>query len=320
MDFVVGANLPWIRYGCDFGGNQWHPDGGVADPLMTAELRRLLSTLSAQGLSVVRWFLFCDGRAGIRFDGSSDPIGLDDHVLADLDAALTVAADARVRVMFTLFDFLWCRPRTRVGGVDLGGHRRLFAHADVRAALLERIVAPVLELAGRHPAVWAWDVINEPEWVTFGRGTWHPWALRSSHLRALITDVVTLAHARTTQPVTVGLASARWLGLVRDLDLDFYQVHWYDKLDWLAPLAAPVDRWRLDKPVLLGEFPTRGSAAEPAAILETARAQGYAGALFWSVRSGDAASDYARAAPAVRQFLDRDRELTYHDAGLILPS
>ena len=270
---------------------------------MTAELRRHFDTLVAAEITTVRWFLFCDGRAGIRFDAQGDAIGLDDCVLRDLDAALSVASDAGVRLMFTLFDFHWCRPRTRVGGVDLGGRRRLLADQRARAALLERVVAPVLDRASGHPAVWAWDVMNEPEWVTLGRGTFHPAiGIRPSRMRDLLSDVVRLARARTSQPVTVGLASARGLALVRDLGLDFYQVHWYDSVDRRAPLASPVARWRLDRPVLLGEFPTRGSRRTPGDILAAARAHGYCGAFCWSVNAADAASDFARAASVSRQF------------------
>ena len=27
--FLVGANLPWIDYGTDFGTSAWHPSGGL---------------------------------------------------------------------------------------------------------------------------------------------------------------------------------------------------------------------------------------------------------------------------------------------------
>jgi hypothetical protein len=100
--FVVGANLPWIRYGCDFGANAWHPRGGVADGPMTRETRDVLSRLASDGISTVRWFLFCDGRAGIRFDAEGEARGLDDHVLPDLDAALALASHAGIGLIFTL--------------------------------------------------------------------------------------------------------------------------------------------------------------------------------------------------------------------------
>ena len=37
--FLIGANLPWIHYGIDFGANAWRPDGGVAQPDERAQLR-----------------------------------------------------------------------------------------------------------------------------------------------------------------------------------------------------------------------------------------------------------------------------------------
>ena len=90
----------------------------------------------------------------------------------------------------------------------------------------------------------------------------------------------------------MGLASARGLPLVRGLGLDLYQVHWYDAHDQDSPLDRPVESLELDRPVLLGEFPTRGSARSVTSILSTARSMGYAGAMAWSALAADAASDY----------------------------
>ena len=30
LPFLSGANLPWLRYGGDFGANAWSPAGGMA--------------------------------------------------------------------------------------------------------------------------------------------------------------------------------------------------------------------------------------------------------------------------------------------------
>jgi hypothetical protein len=88
------------------------------------------------------------------------------------------------------------------------------------------------------------------------------------------------------------LASASGLRLVRGLGLDFYQVHWYDSVEAASPLRRPVSRLRLDRPVLLGEFPTRGSAVAPEDVLKAARDAGYAGALAWSVFADDHATHW----------------------------
>ena len=66
--FVLGVNLPWLQYGCDFGANAWQPDGGVGRPEQRARLRASFARLTDRGLTTVRWFVFCDGRAGVRFD------------------------------------------------------------------------------------------------------------------------------------------------------------------------------------------------------------------------------------------------------------
>ena len=171
--------------------------------------------------------------------------------------------------------------------------------------MVERVVLPVLDRYGRHPGIWAWDVMNEPEWVTFGYGAHNPFrAVPGRAMRAFIDDVTGAAHAVASQPVTVGLASARWLTLVRNSVLDFYQVHWYDRLDPRAPLDAAVSALGVDRPVVLGEFPTRGSARGPDEILRVAELRGYAGAMLWSALAVDRATDFPTALRGLRAFRD----------------
>src|SRR5688500_2891984 len=86
--FLLGANLPWVHYGIDFGANAWRPEGGMAQQDERAQIELTFAGLAASGVQCVRWFLFCDGRAGIRFSDGGRPIGLDDFVFRDVDAAL----------------------------------------------------------------------------------------------------------------------------------------------------------------------------------------------------------------------------------------
>ena len=86
-EFVVGANLPWLDYGQDFGASAWKPRGGLARPERRERLRRALGDLAGSGASLVRWWLLGDGRAGLREDGEGRITGLDDRLLADVDAA-----------------------------------------------------------------------------------------------------------------------------------------------------------------------------------------------------------------------------------------
>jgi hypothetical protein len=291
-DFWFGVNLPWLNYGGDFGANRWQPAGGVGQPGRRAALREVLGRLAGHGIPTLRWFMLADGRAGLRDSPSGDLLGLDDYVLRDADAALDELERARLTAIFVLVDFHWFRRARIVNGVRTGGRAALAADPALRVRLLERVLDPLLERYGRHTAIVAWDVVNEPEWVT--RGTRLP--PRTSDvpraaMRAFIRDVVELIHHRTSHAATAGCASTRTLPLVEGLGLDVYQAHWYDRLDRKAPLDRPVARLGLDRPLILGEFPTRGSRRTPAGILDAARQAGYAGALAWSALADDQASD-----------------------------
>lgn len=285
----MGANLPWLHYGIDFGANAWRTGGGVAQPEERSEVDQAFAQLAASGVQYVRWFLLCDGRAGIRFTdptrGRADglmPIELDDFVFRDVDAALAIAAHHRIRVMFVLLDFLWCNPASVTHGVQMGGRTGVLADADSRDALLDRVLRPLLERYGDEPQILAWDIINEPEWIK---------SVDAFDLHAFLGGAVDLIHSSTSHPATVGSAGVRWRASYTDLDLDFYQVHWYDSLEHQPPLTTPVAELGFDKPVLLGEFPTRGSKWTREEIVDAARSAGYSGAFYWSALSKDECSD-----------------------------
>jgi hypothetical protein len=284
--FRKGINLPWIRYGCDFGANAWQPAGGLAARGVPDTVKRLFDRLAKANAGLVRWFLLTDGRAGIRFDGTA-PAGIDACLIDDVDAALQLAQATGVQLLFTLFDFHWCHDARIVNGVQLGGHRRVFSKSDLRAALIENVLTPLLRAVGRHPHIAGWDIINEPEWVTGGVTNWAFWSgMRKRDMRAVIGEIAGFIHVESPHPVTVGSASARWLGLVRNLPLDFYQVHWYDQIEGNGRPDALLAR-DLDKPVMLGEFATSESRLASAEVLGMAERAGYFAALPWSALADD---------------------------------
>ena len=291
-DFWIGVNLPWMRYGGDFGANRWQPTGGIGQPGRRSGLREALGRLAGHGVGVVRWFMLADGRAGLEESPGGDLIGLDGCVFRDLDAALEELSRAGLTAIFVLFDFHWFRRARIVDGVRTGGRAALAIGPALRPRLLERVVDPLLERYGRHPSIVAWDVINEPEWVTRGtRVPLRPAGVPRAAMRAFIRDVVMVIHHRTSHAATVGSASTRTLPLVEGLGLDVYQAHWYDRFAKKAPLDRHVASFGLDRPVVLGEFPTKGSRLAASQILDAARRSGYAGALAWSLLADDEASD-----------------------------
>ena len=263
--------------------------GPGVDPARLEALDRVLGRLSAAGLGEVRWFLLCDGRSGLEMDSPGLVRGPDACLFRDIDAALAAASRHGVLLTPVLFDFPWFRPRRIVHGVALGGRRRLLGPSAARARAIDRLVVPLLRRSGRDPVIAAWDVLNEPEWATLGYGGLAFSSLRPRTMRALLANLVAAVHAETTQAASVGLASARAASA------------WFAASQSTSPRCTGTDRRSAALPalpphlrgqrVLLGEFPTRGSAHGVGGILRAARAAGYCGALAWSARAADAASD-----------------------------
>jgi hypothetical protein len=287
--FVLGANLPWVGYGTDFGANAWSPAGGLAaNPDRLARLDETFARLSADGISLVRVFLLCDARAGVRFDGDGLPVGVDDALFADVDALIASARTHAIRLMPAVFDFHLCNPAKMIDGVQVGGRAHLVTTSEGRSALVECVLSPIARRYGNDETIAAWDVMNEPEWclkLAASRRVRDPFGA----LQAFLEGGVRCMRALATQPITIGCAGTWQLDLVRPLGLDFYQVHWYERFGW-SRLAQPVSNFALDRPVLLGEF--SGRTVRLARVLETARRAGYRGALVWSVLADDDQSAY----------------------------
>lgn len=302
-DEALGANLPWLDYGLDFGRSAWRPEGGVAVPERRDRLRRELARLSDAGARLVRLWLLGDGRSGLRLDARGRLEGLDERFLPDLDAALAAVHEAGLRVMLVLVDFLWFAPARVEAGVQLHGRRELVCDSAQRERLFERVFAPIAERCARAPEVASFDLMNEPEWATLGTGTLDPRrAIPRGEMRRFLGGLAAVFKARAPQPLCVGLASARWQGLVDGLPLDFQQHHWYETLDSLAELARPVAaRVAGGRAPLLGEFPTRGASVPPERLFEIAGRAGYSGALAWSSLATDHATDGAACLAALRR-------------------
>jgi hypothetical protein len=292
-ELEVGANLPWLDYGQDFGACAWRPDGGVAEPSRRERLRRELGRLAQSGATLVRLWLLGDGRAGLVEDAEGFLAGLDRFVLEDLDALVAALSEAGLRAHLVLTDFPWFAPARVESGVRLFGRRSHVRDPARRARLMERVFAPIADRLSGVREIAGIDLLNEPEWATLGVGTLDPRAsISRSEMRAYLGELAALFHARTTQPLSVGLASARWLSLLDGLPLDLVQVHWYESLDSLAALARPVaPRAPGGVAPVLGEFPTRGASVPPERVLAIAQDAGYSAALAWSQLASDEASD-----------------------------
>ena len=299
LSVIDGINYPWsihagrANYGCDFGRNKWDSHTGVT--AHADEVRADFAAMAAAGIDVTRWFVFTDGRGGIRWTGDGEIAGLDAEFFQDMDAALEIALSRGVRLCLVLIDYLWFDdPQRRLALLDRHG----------ASAFLERVIDPFLDRYGKANAIHSFDLINEPDWITRElatdphRAAWPVDRLRtfagllSARIRAQSRALITLGGGRVA-------AVREWDQPA--YDLDFLQVHTYpdvrypDRDEQLFGRTAA--SFGLSRPLLIGEFPAQprlhpAGHLSPAYTLEDylnlARDGGYLGAWPWSFKAVDA--------------------------------
>jgi hypothetical protein len=349
MKYLHGCNYPWstdgqtIFYGLDFGGNVWGSHLGVST--RRAAVARDFAEMARLGFTCARWFLFCDGRAGIVFDETGLPLGPDPRLFIDVDAALEIARQSGIAIDFVLTDHRWMYAGVRqtladpVSGAVCearlpDGRAGVLHSRRAREALLERVVEPLVRRYGADgpradlaPAVLAYEFMNEPDYVV---EEWErdlsahvPRPLPFEVVAELVAAVSDLVHRHSTALATLGGARVHNLWAWDDptLGLDLLQVHTYPDMQhpdreediFGLPLAAIGVR----RPLLLGEFPANAPQQHPAGAsppgttlddyLEYALREGYAGAWPWSFSGTDA---YGRIpVEPLRRFAQRHPEL-----------
>ena len=290
--YLLGVNYPWLHYGHDFGATAWGHDGASIEP-SRRQIDADFAYLKSQGVHIVRWFLFGDCRAAPEFDDNGKVTGFDEFFYDDLDAALGVAEKHNIYLILVLLDFHLADKAKEVSGVQLGGRSKMIADPAIRESFLDNALRPILEKYKKNRNIIAWEVMNEPEGaMTIPGGKWVEESVSAAEMQSFVKDVVGYIHKYSSQHATLGSASRRWLRYWTNSELDFYQYHYYDKMEQHSPLDYPYAKLNLDKPCIVGEFGTKNTKRAIAQYLNTIWKNGYAGALAWSYRAGDDQSDF----------------------------
>lgn len=252
--------------------------------------------IASSGIRVVRWFVFADGRASPEFDNDGMATGFDDFFYDDMDAALEAAQKYGIYLILVVFDFHLSDTAKMENGVQLGGHADLITNPVKRQSLINNALEPMLSRYRGHPNILAWEVMNEPEWATMveGGGTVGQ-PVSKETMQEFARAIAQHIKETSSHLVTLGSASRKWLDLWRDVGLDFYQYHYYDTMEQETPFDISWEELKLDKPAILGEFPTKGSHISVPSYLEKAWTNNLAGALGWSFRAGDNFSQFSSA-------------------------
>ena len=290
-------------------------------------IARDFDEMARLGFVVARWFLFCDGRAGIVYDDRSLPAGLDEQFFADVDAGLEIARDANIRVDFVLFDHHWLFRGVRhmladpVTGDLLEarlpeGRARILLSQEGHDALFVHVIEPLVRRyadggarADLRDQIFAFEFMNEPDFVVDewerDRSPRVARALPFTALAAAISRLSDLVHNHSQALVTLGGARADnlWAWDVDALGLDVLELHAYPDSPHPGDVdvfSTPARELDVQRDVILGEFRANAPLDE---CLEKALAGGYAGAWPWSFSGTDA---YGRLpVDALRRFAER---------------
>jgi hypothetical protein len=296
---IDGINYPWTRYcgranyGCDFGRNRWNSHTGVT--AHAADVRADFAAMAAASIDVTRWFVFTDGRGGIRWTDEDGIAGLDAEFFDDMDAAIAIAGATGVRLCLVLLDYLWFDdPQRRLALLDRHG----------ASAFLDRVIDPFLDRFGTSNAIHSFDLVNEPDWIISelatdpARAAWPLERLRT------FAEMMS-ARIRARSPALITLGGGR-VAPVREWEhdaygLDFLQVHSYPDVRYprrdLSLFGRTAASFGVKKPLLIGEFPTQPRCHPPGHLspayaledyLTLARDGDYLGAWPWSFKGVDA--------------------------------
>jgi hypothetical protein len=330
VTFWHGCNYPWstdgvtVFYAMDFGATIWGSHVGVST--RRDQIAGDLSKMAGLGFTVVRWFVFGDGRSGIVYDERGLPSGHDPHLFADLDAALEIAGSVGIRLNLVLLDHRWMFSgipdvvadptagdlfKTRLPE----GRSRVLRTRLGREMLATNVIAPLVTRFGHRGVradlgsyVFAFEFMNEPDFIV---EEWEQHLsprvrrpLGFAPLAEMVSWLSEIVHAQTTAFSTMSCARLDnlWAWDDTTLGLDFLQVHSYP--DTTRPqhdrdiFGLPAASLGCTRRVILGEFPGDGPRQHPRGAsppswtlddyLEFALAQGYAGAWPWSFSGTDA--------------------------------
>ena len=327
--YINGINVPWNAFGSDVGTHyQWGP---LYD---STYFSTLFQACKSGGVNCVRLWIHCDGRTSPEFDDSGYVTGLDTNFLSNFDDILRIAQENNVMVMPCLWSFDMTKDFTATAGKYGGMHANLIQDTLKTRSYINNALVPMVQHLANRCNLFAYEIINEPEWSISGPGTTVQLVSAQEMVRfcGMVAEAI---HANSNAMVTVGSACLKWCSSRQPpatdfywsdssfkaaydkpgAYLDFYQIHYYDWMfnaDWgydpFQSTKTP-EYWNLDKPTLIGESPGVKGNYTVKQMVDMAYTNGYAGIMPWSYDSVDIYGSWNSCKSELREFYDAHSSL-----------
>lgn len=287
--FTTGVNFPWVKgkYGWDVCVHQSWGKG-----FDEAAIESAFAKFKRKKFKVVRWFLYCNGVAEPKMDGSGRFMVPGKEFFDNFETVMRLAGKYDLQMVWSLLDFGWFKKDS----ANFVKYSMIAKDPVLLENFIQSAVVPLVKKYADDKAIFAWEVINEPEWVTAGVSyPGAPGSMSVDELRDLVKKITQAIHAAGSRPVTVGSANPKWLSLYVGTGIDIYQAHYYDKGSRIAKNSFSATKFKkkynLKNQVILGEFASKGSRYTIAQYINMAREAGYDGAWVWGYYSEDESTD-----------------------------
>lgn len=286
--FLNGMNIAWNN----FGGDLTRYDSSVFEGVF--------ANLAAAGGNSARWFMHCDGVETPDYDPQGKVTGLPEKAFLNLDMMLRQSARHGIMIMPVLFSF----------DIAKTGHGKLVTDTSYTDSYIRTVLDPMVRRYRGNPGLLAWEIINEPEWLTPGEGNSEIKEKATVlQVQRFVGRMASAIHRADPQALaTVGSACLKWnsissiatgnyytdaslrsaTGDDASAHLDFYQIHYYEWMHGSWGTFSPWDHgfpfWKLDKPLLIGEAAAAGESGylTPMQMHIGAVDSGYAGIMTWA--------------------------------------
>ncbi|MDR2594535.1 MAG: cellulase family glycosylhydrolase [Fibromonadaceae bacterium] len=329
--FISGMNIAWKDFGRDVGD----------EAVKINDFVNYFKQIKGAGGNAVRWWLHTDFRnePKMNSDGSVDRIG--SKTIDNIRQVLDSAHNYGIVVSLCLFSF----DLLQLDGKDANKVAINKKFLTVPANLdtyINKVLKPMLEAVGNHPAIMCWEVFNEPEGMSSDANGWASEKVPMSDILRITARIAAVVHDKTLKMASTGIHEygkmKTWYSdsklrtaagndpLASKAYLDFYMAHYYPQYIGTSgsPFHNTASSWGMDRPILIGEFPAKswdtgynpegkppvsGTELKIVAAYERAYDNGYCGALSWSMNQApaDQFGDFTTTKPALENLYSKHK-------------